>query len=87
MTPSKNYLLTCLAEECAEVVHAVMKHKRFGNAEDKIDSEVMDVMSILSLLHDLHGWDLPTDDLDGLSNAKLKKIKKFMKRGNHRDSV
>lgn len=58
----KEHLLICLAEECAEVQHAVSKALRFGldvgypgtdrtNAHD-IAKELLDLFAVVSMLED-----------------------------------
>ncbi|TAJ79070.1 MAG: hypothetical protein EPO42_06830 [Gallionellaceae bacterium] len=65
------HLLACLAEECAEVQHAVAKALRFGlddgypgaastNAQD-IARELNDVLAIVTMLEDEGILDCPAD--------------------------
>jgi hypothetical protein len=81
------HLLTCLAEECAEVGQRVSKALRFGLAEvqpgqplnnaQRIAAEVKDVLSVAAIL-ERHG--LLTDYLPtaGEIGAKEAKIERFM---------
>jgi NTP pyrophosphatase (non-canonical NTP hydrolase) len=65
------HLLACLAEECAEVQHAVAKALRFGlndgypgaastNAQD-IAREFADVLAVVEMLEEAGALDRPTD--------------------------
>lgn len=65
------HLLACLAEECAEVQHAVAKALRFGlddgypgaassNAQD-IAREFADVIAVVELLEEAGALERPTD--------------------------
>lgn len=82
------HLLTCLIEECGEVIHAATKALRFGlddinpetkhtNAED-ITAELIDVGTIQQMLR--HEYLIP--DLANAfqkQSAKREKVLKFMK--------
>ena len=87
---SKEHLLACLAEECAEVQHAVGKALRFGlqdgyvrdgdkivttNAE-QIMMEIVDLIAIVDMLTDA---DILTaiDPTDAIK-AKREKVYKWM---------
>lgn len=83
------HLLTCLAEECAEVAQRVSKALRFGldevqpgqaqsNAE-RISDEIVDVISVASILA-AEGVlpQLLVSDLFDAEQHKLEKIERFM---------
>lgn len=81
------HLLTCLAEECAEVAQRVSKALRFGLNEieagqplrnrDRIDDELRDLISVALILHaeGVLGFVIP--DI-GEQQAKRQKIERFM---------
>ncbi|WP_298091595.1 hypothetical protein [uncultured Sphingomonas sp.] len=83
----EEHLLTCLAEECAEVSQRVSKALRFGLAEvqpgqplsnaDRILEELRDLFAVANILasEGVIGWCLP-DRME--VHAKLDKIEKFM---------
>lgn len=86
------HLLTCLAEECAEVAQRVSKALRFGlderqadqpddNAE-RIRMEMYDLLAVYRMLSE-DDWTLPplhldAELLDDLVAKKAAKIEKFM---------
>ena len=73
-------ILTILQEECAELIVAISKIKRFGITEDNIErlnQEIADVFCMLNLaneagLIELHNLDLKI-------KAKENKLKKYSK--------
>ena len=81
------YLLTCLAEECAEAAQRVSKALRFGLREvqpgqpltndDRICDELRDLIAVAHILHSegVIGWFMP-ESLDVTS--KRDKIERFM---------
>lgn len=79
------YLLTCLIEECAEVIQRATKAQRFGldeiqpeqtfTNEERLADELDDLAGVLELLRE-KGLCL-TDDEDAIA-AKKVKVKKFM---------
>jgi hypothetical protein len=81
------HLLTCLAEECAEVGQRVSKALRFGLSEvqpgqplrnsDRIEEELRDLFAVASILaaEGVIGWCLP-EQIE--VSTKLAKIEKFM---------
>lgn len=89
MTRSE-YLLSCLAEECAEVIQRVTKAQRFGLQEtqpeqpltnaERIQYELADLSTVVEMLYE-EGL-LPDPDLEHrweeMRNAKRAKIKKYM---------
>lgn len=87
MTRSE-YLLTCLAEECAEVAQRVSKALRFGLSEvqpgqpmsnaDRILGELDDLLAVTTILQ-LEGV-LPEagPPSDAVVDAKRAKIERFM---------
>lgn len=83
----QEHLLTCLAEECAEVAQRVSKALRFGLAEvqpgqpldnaERIVEEVRDLWAVVEILQDegaLPIIGISTKDV----NAKRDKIERFM---------
>lgn len=85
----REYLLACLAEECAEVQHLIGKALRFG-IENKPDGreepnselivrELCDIMAIWDMLEadgSLKGLSL--EDLEGMRDAKIAKVESLM---------
>lgn len=81
------HLLACLAEECAEVQHAVAKALRFGlddgypgaastNAED-IAREFVDVLAVFEMLEASGAISRPANNLARLAQKK-KKVSEYM---------
>ena len=85
----EEYLLTCLAEECAEVAQRVSKALRFGlnevqpgqpftNAE-RIADELTDLIAVAHILHQEGAFAGYLPDLGGAAQRdKLAKIERFM---------
>jgi NTP pyrophosphatase (non-canonical NTP hydrolase) len=82
------HLLSCLAEECAEVSQACSKALRFGlddkgpnhaltNAE-YIAHELSDVLAVLELLVEDAGVAIPNPYNDAAIAAKKAKVRKYM---------
>ena len=47
----REHLLTCVAEECAEVIQAICKYKRFRNQSlAPVYQELNDVIAVIELL-------------------------------------
>jgi hypothetical protein len=79
------YLLSCLVEECAEVIQRATKAQRFGLSEiqpdqeldnqQRLEAEVSDLMGTLELLRE-EGIGLigPSEAIQ----AKMHKVRKFM---------
>ena len=82
------YLLTCLTEECSEVIKDVCKAQRFGLDEidpktgeankDKIAQEAIEIVAIVELLEE-HGI-LPHRGSLQAIEAKKAKVMNFMGR-------
>lgn len=83
----EQYLLTCLMEECGEVVQAASKHIRHGannynpinpnyTNEAMLADELTDVMAIMGML----GWEIKWSG-ENHDRAEIKKIRieRFMK--------
>lgn len=80
------HLLTCLAEECAEVAHRVSKALRFGLAEvqpeqtltnaERIGLEFRDLLAVFEMLEEECGLYMHCDKL-GIE-FKKNKVRKFM---------
>ena len=76
------HLLVCLAEECAEVQHAIAKALRFGlndlgpdasltNAQ-QISQELIDVIAVMEMIVDYGIIKLPPNRLARTEQKKLK---------------
>lgn len=84
----QEHLLTCLAEECAEVAQACSKALRFG-LEDKgpnhtltnaeyISKELTDIFAVIELLVEEGGAALPNPYNQVEIDAKKERVRKFM---------
>lgn len=81
---TEKYLLTCLAEECAELAQAASKAIRFGleNAAEpdkptnlqRINEELMDILAVIEILDD-SGILVQTGSRDYLDTKKSKVYK------------
>lgn len=79
------YLLSCLIEECAEVIQRATKAQRFGLREiqpeqeltnlQRLATELADLMGTIELLKE-HGIRFPISSF--AIDTKVEKIKKFM---------
>lgn len=81
------HLLTCLAEESAEIAQRTTKALRFGLREvqpgqpltndDRLCDELRDLIAVAHILHSegIIGWFMPDA---GEVHAKLAKIERFM---------
>lgn len=73
-------ILTILQEECAELIVAISKIKRFGITEDnmeRLNQEIADVICMLNLANTAGLVEL--DNLDLKIKAKETKLKKYSK--------
>ena len=81
----QEYLLTCLAEEAAEIIQSVGKAQRFGlddtyydeSPKEAIKREFNDLVGVLEMLHEA-GVDFKKLHDRSLIEAKKKKVEKFM---------
>ena len=84
----KEHLLICLAEECAEVQHAVAKALRFGlddgypgsgatNAED-LQRECRDMVAIIELLEEIKAVPCGYIGAEAAINQKKEKVRAYM---------
>lgn len=82
------YLLTCLAEECAEIQQRVSKALRFGLNEvqpgqgktnkERLHDEVLDFLGVLDMLEQTALFPPPNHDvIRAAVAAKREKIEKF----------
>ena len=79
----QEHILTCLAEECAEVIKEVTKILRFGLDDGydgkwnskTLNEELNDLMGVIDMLPD---FGVKVDITDEAMEAKQKKVKKFM---------
>lgn len=88
MLSEKQYLLICLAEECAEVQHRITKALRFGfdevepgqslNNSERLIDEVTDLVAVLDMINE--STDLPILYRDEYKiSSKQTKVGKFMR--------
>ena len=90
----KEHLLTCLAEECAEVQQAVAKALRFGlddgypgtDRTNEVDlfNELNDLFAVVEMLHDVGIW--WRIDSEKVAEKKAK-IEKFMLHAEQRGTL
>jgi hypothetical protein len=83
---TKEYLLTCLSEECSEVSHRISKALRFGLQEiepeqeftnaERITTELTDLIAIAELLNEMNL--IPTFHNEYAKNIKRQKVHKYM---------
>ena len=84
---TKEHLLICLSEECAEIQHAVSKALRFGtedwnpktdatNAQD-IAREYVDLVAVIDLCRE-HGIIGQPGESKAMYEAKRERVKEFM---------
>lgn len=83
----REYLLTCLAEEAAEVVQACSKALRFGledvhpekhiSARTVIVAELNDMAAVIEMLIDDGAFTGPLNNRAAM-DAKIAKVEKFM---------
>lgn len=81
----REYLLTCLAEECMEVAQRAMKAQRFGLDETqrehpldnaaRIRLELADLFGTLELLEEREVMWIRADSAEFQANMNLKKVK------------
>lgn len=85
----QEHLLSCLAEECAEVGQCVSKALRFGLADaqpgqpltnaERIVAEYTDLVAVMEMLVDEGILDLGSETLRNLAiGAKTAKIEKYL---------
>lgn len=82
----KEYLLTCLTEECSEIIKEVSKSLRFGLYDHEPGSDLMNCQRVSEEICDLLAvWEilvneniLPFVDKEVLIQKKIKKLKKWM---------
>jgi len=93
---TKEHLLTCLAEECAEIQQAVSKALRFGlddgypgadttNAKD-IAREYVDLVAVIDLCRE-HGIIGQPGDSKAMYDAKRERVKQFMRYARERGAL
>jgi NTP pyrophosphatase (non-canonical NTP hydrolase) len=70
-------ILTILAEECAEVIQAICKIKRFGmpNNEEQLKQELADLQCMINLVYDLEVIEYSDTDIWNRIKAKQEKLK------------
>lgn len=85
----EEYLLTCLAEECAEVIQAVAKIQRFGpkeknpalptspNNREQLLLELNDIFAVADLLRDMSALPFDWYSVDRIEE-KRSKLTRYM---------
>jgi NTP pyrophosphatase (non-canonical NTP hydrolase) len=84
----REYLITCLVEECSEVQKAATKILRFGMDDqykekasniEELSNEIYDVMAIIQLLRDEKILpSIPIEELTRIFGAKQEKVEYYM---------
>lgn len=84
---TKEHLLSCLAEECAEVAQRVSKALRFGlddvepgqdkNNQERLQHELVDLMAVIGIVASAG---MINDDLSHMEqiDRKVAKVEKFL---------
>lgn len=72
-------ILTILQEECAEVIQAVSKVRRFGldNNVQELKKEIADLLCMIDLLLTNNIIELKDKELDELKYSKILKLHKY----------
>lgn len=71
-------ILTILQEECAEIIQAVSKIKRFGNTasnKKELERELGDLFCMIKIMHEENMVNVET--LFSQAESKLKKLNKY----------
>lgn len=79
MNSKQDEILTILTEECAEVIVAISKVRRFGleNNEDNLKQELADVRCMLDLVESFGIASYQPQELARMVLAKQKKLEKY----------
>lgn len=74
-------ILTILQEECAEVIQAVSKIKRFGqeNNEEDLKKELADLICMIDLVFEFKVVDVAETEMKKRIIEKRNKLKKYSK--------
>lgn len=88
MLTKEQYLLICLAEECAEVAQRASKALRFGLDEvqpgqewsnrQRLEREVIDLFAITHAMSNVDMLQISEEDGDAMLDAKLDKLAQYM---------
>lgn len=79
MNSKQDEILTILAEECAEVIVAVSKVRRFGLEQNvqALKQELADVRCMLDLVESFHVASYQPQELASMVLAKQKKLERY----------
>lgn len=79
MNSKQDEILTILAEECAEVIVAISKVKRFGlnNNMHSLKQEIADLRCMLDLVESFKIASFESQELSLMIQAKQKKLETF----------
>ena len=74
-------ILTILQEECAEVIQAISKMKRFGSDNNREDftQELADLLHMIKLCYDFNVVTENFKEMEKRMKKKEEKLKKFSK--------
>lgn len=72
-------ILIILQEECAEVIQAISKIKRFGmiNNSENLKKEIADLLCMIDILRSTNILSFSDNELNDLKYEKVLKLKKF----------
>lgn len=79
MDKRQNEILLILQEECAEVIQAISKVKRFGleNNYEQLEQEIADVICMINLAYDFGILTKDEDIIKSRILVKQERLKKF----------
>jgi len=75
----RDEILLILQEECAEVIQAVSKVKRFGmaNNQEQLEQEIADVLCMINLCYEYKIISSNKEEVDKRINKKEERLKKY----------
>lgn len=81
MNEIHNEILLILQEECAEVIQAISKVKRFGmeQNQEQLEQEVADVLCMIDLAFERGILKSDAPEVMGRINKKKERLKKYSK--------
>ena len=79
MNNKQNEILLILQEECAEVIQAISKVKRFGldNNKEQLEQEIADVLCMINLVFEHGIIEKNEENVKNRITVKQERLKKF----------